>query len=105
VKHELSYSEVKQHIEESNLRKYSSKEVEIYSNGISKGIQLGFELALKWIPIYESLPKVNKIVLVISKNLNVYLCYLDNNGNFYNANNDNLMTMIITHWMYLELPK
>jgi hypothetical protein len=46
-----------------------------------------------------------KSFIDISKNLNVYLCYLDKNGKLYNANNNNLMTVTITHWMYLELPK
>ncbi|NDW09398.1 DUF551 domain-containing protein [Dysgonomonas sp. 520] len=104
TKKQLSYSEVTQYLEESNLSRYSPKEFKLYYEGISKGIQLGFELVQKWIPINESLPKINDKVLVISKNQNVYLCYLDSNGKFHNANSDNLMKVDITHWMYLELP-
>lgn len=105
VKKELSYSEVIEYINDSNLNKYSPKEFELYYKGISKGIELGFELSQRWMPIRENLPKVNERVLVISKNKNVYLCYLDKDGNFHKANNDCVINTIITHWMYLELPK
>lgn len=105
VNNKLSYSEVREHINDSNLNKYSSKELELYNKGISKGIELGFELSQRWIPISKSLSNVNERVLVISKKLNVYLCYLNNDGKFHNTNNDCIITVIITHWMYLELPK
>lgn len=105
VKNELSYTEVREYINDSNLNKYSSKELELYNKGIYKGIELGFELSQRWMPISKSLPNVNERVLVISKKLNVYLCYLNNDGKFHNANNDFIINVIITHWMYLELPK
>ena len=101
VKNELSYTEVREYIKESNLSKYSPKELELYN----KGIKLGFELSQGWIPISKSLHNVNERVLVISKKLNVYLCYFNNDGKFHNANNDCVINAIITHWIYLELPK